>query len=251
MTMPVLFISHGAPTLSLDQARGQALRKWAGTFRAPKAILVVSAHWDDPELALGTTNPNDKLMYDFFGFPAELYKVRYHAPGAPELARRVKELLPEAIGPRDERLWDHGAWTPLVHMYPNADIPLLEVSMPKRWDDVVSLGERLRPLRNEDVLLIGSGGAVHNLGRITFGREVATDSFAREFDAWVEKTLTKDPRELLRAKTDGPDFFTAHPSDEHFRPLLFAVGAGTGSPVTFPITGFEFGNLSCRSIQFG
>jgi 4,5-DOPA dioxygenase extradiol len=191
-------------------------------------------------------------VYDFSGFPDELYRVRYPAPPAPEVALRVESLA----GPvaRSDRGLDHGVWTPLVHLFPRADVPVLQLSMPRSatssW--LFDLGRRLAPLRDEDVLLLASGNLVHNLSRASWGEPAPTPPWAEAFDSWIRGVLERrDLDALLDYERRSPDVEEAHPTREHFRPLLVAAGAGAEDGVTFPVTGWEMGSISRRSAQFG
>ena len=252
MSLPALFVSHGAPTLAVDPVRGPRLRRWADAFPRPRAVLVVSAHWEASPPTLGTTTPRP-LLYDFGGFPDALYRLRYDAPGAPELAARVRELVSEPLRDAPERPWDHGVWVPLLHMVPEADLPVLQLSLAS--DDprgLVQLGRALRPLRDEGVLLLCSGGAVHNLRRLDWGGDPEPAGWARDFEAWLRDALLRhDVEALTDAPNHAPGFEQAHPTPEHFLPLRVALGAGDGDPVHFPVEGWEFGNLSHLGVQFG
>src|SRR5687767_2015172 len=154
--MPSLFVGHGAPLLAVDSVLGEPLRQLGRQLRRPRAILAVSAHWEESPLTLGTTEQRE-LIYDFSGFPEELYRVRYPAPGAPWLADRIEALLPDRPPKRSQRGLDHGVWTPLVHLYPDADVPVLQLSMPRSdsADALFELGKALAPLRDEGVLILG------------------------------------------------------------------------------------------------
>jgi 4,5-DOPA dioxygenase extradiol len=196
------------------------------------------------------------LMYDFAGFPRELYGLDYRAPGSPALAARIRELTGAAAAP--ERPWDHGVWVPLLHMFPAADIPVVQVALPLRGGASAwrALGAALAPLRDDGVLILGSGGAVHNLGRMDWDDSSAggADSWALGFDHWVSHALREGRvDDVERALERGPHARLAHPTPEHFAPLVVAVGAAWaagGAPrVSFPVTGFEYGNLGMRSVQ--
>lgn len=251
--MPVGFAAHGAPTIALDSERGAPLAAWARAMTRPRAILVVSAHWEDAPVTIGTTQ-RKPLVYDFSGFPPPLYQVRYDAPAAPDVADRVASLLGGAA--RTDRGWDHGVWTPLVHMFPEADVPLLQISMPSREGAgaLVELGRRLAPLRDEGVLILGSGNLVHNLRRLDFTERRAPASWAREFDAWTADVLRRGDIDALAAYRDrAPGLNLAHPTHEHLLPILVVAGAGAAdlSRVSFPVEGWEYGSLSRRCVQIG
>ena len=253
--MQVVFVSHGAPTLALDQERGRELRSWAESLDKPRAILVVSAHWEAQAPTRGATQTMP-LVYDFSGFPDELYKITYEAPGAPDLADRVQGLLEPAFERDPSRGLDHGAWVPLLHMFPAADVPVLQLSLvrgmsPKK---LFALGQKLAPLRNEGILVMGSGGSVHNLREIDMSPAAATAYWANEFDAWIANTLAEgDTEGLLEYRSRAPEAQRAHPTPEHINPLFVAAGAASAGEhaIGFPIRGFDFGSLSRRCVQFG
>ncbi|MCB9727682.1 MAG: dioxygenase [Deltaproteobacteria bacterium] len=250
---PAIFVGHGAPTIALDADKGAPLARLAGSFDRPDAILVVSAHWTAPRATLGAVETLP-LIYDFQGFPEALSRVRWPAPGAPELAGRVRELLGGDADEASGRGLDHGVWTPLVWMYPNADVPVLQLAMPAgaSYAELYALGQRLAPLRDERVLIVGSGNLTHNLRRVDFSEREPPPAWAADFDAWAADVLTRwDVEALLDAPARAPEFRTNHPTDEHLRPLLVVAGAaGHGRPeVSFPVTGFEFGSLSRRAVR--
>ena len=252
--MPVAFLSHGAPTMAIDQVRGADFRSWAARLPRPRAVLVVSAHWLDAPATLGTRTPRG-LMYDFSGFPDELYRLRYAAPVAAELASSLQKRLPD-LRSDDTRPWDHGVWVPLLHMFPAADVPVLQLSLPYSWSprQLFDLGRQLAPLRQEGVLVLGSGGMVHNLGRIEWGENTRPAAWATDFEAFVRARL--DARafdDVVAFRDKAPAVRLAHPTDDHFLPLLVAMGAAAAAtgPITFPIAGFEYGSLSRLAVQFG
>lgn len=252
--MPSIFVAHGAPFLAVDPQRGEPLVRWGEALPRPSAILAVSAHWEDAPLALGATLTRE-LVYDFSGFPEELYRVRYPAPGAPWLARRVLELLGGRTVLGGDRGLDHGVWTPLVHLYPDADVPVLQLSMPATGSagDLFELGRSLAPLRAEGVLILGSGNLVHNLRRVDWGGGGAPPpSWAAAFDAWIADVLSRrDWDALVDYRSRAPQLALAHPTEEHLRPLLVVAGAAADEPVRFTLEGWEMGSLSRRSVQFG
>lgn len=253
--MPVVFAAHGAPVL-LDDAEWMAeLTAWAAAMPKPRSILMVSAHWEQRPAALGATR-TVPLVYDFYGFPERYYRTEYPAPGAPGLAERVHDLLGAAGVPSDDepdRGLDHGAYVPLVPMYPQADVPVLQLSMP-RLDpgELFALGQVLAPLRDEGVLIFGSGFLVHNM-RYAF--RPGTPDWAREFDAWAEDALSRfDVDAMLDFHHRAPAARTALPTWEHYAPVLVALGAVADRPpaTTFPITGWWMdGAFTKRSVQFG
>ena len=254
--MPVIFISHGAPVMVLDPNRRQAFLEWAEAIPKPSAILVVSAHWETTGLVSGTVTSKN-LIYDCYGFPAELYQVQYAAPGAPQLAKRVKQLVRSNLElgiQHSDRGWDHGVWTPLVLMYPEADIPILQIGLPIEVtpEQLFNLGNALAPLREEGILIIGSGQITHNLSALS-APDAPVVHWAKSFDDWCKEILgSRSWDRLINYQHDAPDLRISHPSEEHFRPLLFVAGVASGAVgnVHYPIEGFEFGSLSRRSIQF-
>jgi 4,5-DOPA dioxygenase extradiol len=255
-SMPVIFAAHGAPMLLDDEAWVGELAAWAASMPRPKAILVVSAHWDETPTAIGAVRPVP-LIYDFYGFPAHYYTLRYPAPGAPELAARVRELLAARGLPfidQPERGLDHGVYVPLLSMYPEAEIPVLQISMPGlETAPLFELGQALAPLRDEGVLVFGSGFLTHNLR----ARGQETPSWAREFDAWAADAIARfDVDAMIDFAARAPAVQLALPTTEHYTPLLIAAGAASSGDraVSFPITGYwtRFsGSLTRRSVQFG
>jgi len=254
-TTPVLYLSHGAPPLADDATWTRELADWSANLPKPKAILVVSAHWEEAPVAIGATT-TVPLVYDFWGFPERYYTVTYPAPGAPELAEKVRKLL---NGPGTEvheapgRGLDHGAYVPLVEMYPDADVPVLQMSMPT-LDPVrlFELGRKLTPLRDEGVLIIGSGFFTHNLSAMEVGVHGAPPRWSTEFDEWGAQALrTGDVDALLDFSRKAPAAALAHPRVEHFAPLFVSLGAAGGEehPRTV-IDGYWYG-LAKRSVQMG
>lgn len=252
--LPVGFVGHGAPTLAIDPVKGAELSAFARSFPAPQSVLVFSAHWETRAPTIGTVQPRP-LIYDFNGFPEALYRARYPAPGAPELARRVENLLrPWSVARAVDRGLDHGAWVPLVHMYPDASVPVLQVSLPGRTPgpDLLKIGAALAPLRAEGVLVLGSGSLTHNLRLSRYEDPAPPPAWAVEFDQWVESVLTRwDLDALADYRRRAPALHVAHPTEEHFLPLLIAAGAASVSTpkVTFPVVGFEHRALSRRAVK--
>jgi len=251
--LPAIFVPHGAPFLAVDPVLGAPLAAWGGALPRPIAILAISAHWEDAPLTLGATTVRD-LVYDFWGFPEELYRVRYPAPAAPALADRVEALLAGREVVRSGRGLDHGVWTPLVHLFPAADVPVLQLSMPRSAAaaELFAIGQALTPLRDEGVLILGSGNLVHNLRRVVWEGEAEPEPWAKAFDDWIGDVLARsDWGALVDYANRAPELRVAHPSDEHLRPILVAAGAGAASAVSFPFTGWEMGNISRRAVQLG
>lgn len=255
--MPALFLSHGAPPLADDARWSAELAAWSAQLPRPHAILVISAHWEEAPLAIGATS-TVPLTYDFWGFPQHYYEVTYPAPGAPELATRVRTLLRGAgQHPQDvpHRGLDHGAYVPLVEMYPQADVPVLQISMPTLDPrELLQVGRLLAPLRDEGVLLIGSGFTTHNLRvmDMTQPADHPPPSWSVEFDDWVQRTTAaRDFDALLDFERKAPAARLAHPRTEHFAPLFVALGASIDSMTRdrSTIDGYWYG-LSKRSWQF-
>ncbi len=251
--MPVLFQAHGAPPLLEDPGWIDELARWGQALPRPTAIVVVSAHWEERPLAIGATTPLP-LIYDFYGFPEKFYRLAYPASGAPEVAQRIRSLLAAAkIACVDEpqRGLDHGAYIPLMCMYPRAEIPVLQISLPSQDPaELLAVGQALAPLRGEGVLLIGSGFLTHNLRALSL-RD--TPGWARDFDAWSADAIARrDIDALLDYRRRAPGVREALPTHEHFVPVIVAAGAAGDSPATFPITGFWFGGaMTRRSVQLG
>lgn len=252
--LPALFISHGAPPLLDDIRWVGELRDLAASLPRPTAILVLSAHWESAPLTIGSTDASTPLTYDFWGFEERFYRLRYDSPGAPDLARRVAAMMPDPVAvrhDRDRRL-DHGAFVPLSVMYPDADIPVLQVSLPTlEPESLMDLGRRLRDLRDEGVLVLGSGFTTHGLPYLTDRTPTATPpGWSSEFDAWTaERLAAADVDGLVDFRTRAPGMPYAHPTIEHFAPLFVALGA-SDDPGQVPhqvIDGFWMG-LSKRSI---
>ncbi len=253
--IPALFLSHGAPPLVDDERWVSQLVAWSAELPRPEAILVVSAHWEAAPLTIGSTTTKTALTYDFSGFPQRYYDVTYDAPGAPELARRVEALMPdgETVAHDASRRLDHGAYVPLTVMYPEAEIPVLQMSMPTLDPQrLLELGTRLRPLREEGVLIIGSGFTTHGLPFLTDPTPNATaPGWSREFDEWAaERFAAGDLEALLDFRATAPGMPHAHPTIEHFAPLFVALGASV-DPEQIPVQvvdGFWMG-LAKRSVQ--
>ena len=251
--MPAVYFGHGAPPLVDDELWVAQLAAWAGALPRPRAVLMVSAHWTEARLTFGATAPGVPLVYDFYGFPERYYEATYPAPPAPELAERVRGLL-EGVEPVQEspsRGLDHGAYVPLLVMYPEADVPVLQISMPSLEPErLLALGARLRPLRDDGVLIIGSGFLTHGL---PFLRDFRTDApppqWSSDFDRWAAEALERRDLRGLADFRSVPSARYAHPTTEHFVPLFVTLGAADeGVPMATPITGYFLG-LSKRSIQ--
>ena len=253
--IPALYLGHGAPPLVDDPVWPGELAQWASDLPKPKAILVVSAHWEESPLTIGATRPVP-LVYDFYGFPERYYQVTYPQPGAPALAERVKQLIGPKTPTAEEPLrgLDHGAYVPLTVMYPQADIPVLQISMPSLdARELLELGRKLKPLRDEGVLIIGSGFMTHGLPFLRdFRPDAPAPSWSKEFDHWAAEQLAKgDVDSLVDYQRRAPGLPYAHPTVDHFVPLFVTIGASldtiaSGKTV---IDGYFLG-LSKRSLQF-
>ena len=249
--MPAVYLSHGAPPLADDQLWTGQLADWSAALPKPKAVLVVSAHWEEAPLALGATT-TVPLVYDFWGFPEHYYEVTYPAPGAPELAAKVHQLLHAPGTPVQDvpdRGLDHGAYVPLVEMYPDADVPVLQVSMPT-LDPVklMEIGRKLAPLRDEGVLIMGSGFFTHNLRAIG----PVPQNWTVDFDHWGAEVLAAhDIDALIDFEHKAPAGRLNHPRTEHFAPLFVALGAAEGDLTGqhTVIDGYWMG-MAKRSVQF-
>jgi 4,5-DOPA dioxygenase extradiol len=254
--LPSLYLSHGGGPMPFESAEWlDPLHHWARALPRPRAILVVSAHWESAPLSLSSARP-DELVYDFAGFDPLYHTFRYDTPDAGDLPRQVAALLPDGqeVHQHARRGLDHGAWVPLKIMYPAADVPVLQLSLPTDDPDrLLALGERLRPLRESGVLVVGSGHMTHGLPFLT--REMFLENkvpgWSADFDAWAADALARgDVAELARFRTAAPGMPYAHPTVEHFTPLFVTLGAATdpAAPVVTTIDGYSVG-FSRRSFQ--
>lgn len=256
---PAVFVAHASPMLALEQeGHAPALRAFGKRFPDPTGVAVVSAHWEAPGPVRVTAAPRPPLIYDFGGFPKGLYEMTYPAPGSPELAREIVGLLSDAGIPAVEepkRGWDHGVWIPMRLLYPEANVPLVEVSLPIPRDPetVVRVGMALSPLRDRGVILSGSGGIVHNLRLARLERKQGpVDEWARQFDDWVRQRVQgRDLAGLASYRSRAPGAGQAAAESEHFDPLFFALGAAAPDDDVEEVNrGFEYGNLSLASYAF-
>jgi 4,5-DOPA dioxygenase extradiol len=255
--MPAVFFGHGNPMNALQH--NSYTERWAQigcTLPRPKAILCVSAHWYVPGAAV-TVNTAPRTIHDFGGFPRELYEVNYPAPGDPELARRVQKLLSPIPVALDER-WglDHGTWSVLCHVYPKADIPIVQLSIDETRPASFhyDIGQRLAPLREEGILIVGSGNLVHNLHTYAWGQH-AVDPFdwAVRFEQEARGFLESgDHRPLIRYETLGREAQLSIPTPDHYLPLLYVIGARVErEPLTFPVEGVDGGSISMLAVRLG
>ena len=253
--LPTRFLGHGAPPLLDDEGWMTELRSWAAQLPRPERILIISAHWQSAPVAISATR-RVPLVYDFYGFPEHYYRMTYEAPGAPELAVDIRKLLPrdEPVQQLEDRGLDHGAWVPLKAMFPAADIPVLQMSMPDLDPThLLALGRRLAPLRDEGTLIIGSGFMTHGLPFIHeyMGHTDAAPAWSVEFDRWAAEALARGDLDTLFAFRDkAPGMPFAHPTVEHFAPLFVTLGLATSPDAGTKkvIDGYWMG-LSKRSVE--
>lgn len=254
MRMPAVFLSHGSPTLPYeDHGAVPFLQNFLKDRERPQAIAVVSAHWESCHPVVSTT-AKPETIYDFYGMPKKLYQLHYPAPGAPEIAMRAYHLLGKqfsAVGMDRQRGLDHGAWIPLLLIEPEAQIPVFQISIPVQAGPkgAYSLGKALTPLRDEGVMILGSGALVHNLRELRWN-EQTTAPWAKEFEEWVLNHL-QDPETLMDYRSTAPSGTRAHPSEEHLLPLFVAMGAGADEPHEMLYQGFAHGSLSMTSLGYG
>jgi 4,5-DOPA dioxygenase extradiol len=260
--MPVLFIGHGSPmNIVLDNSYTRSLVKAAKEIRQPKAILVISAHWLTDGTYLTCTN-KPKTIYDFYGFPDELYQISYPSPGAPKEADLTINTVKSAKVRCGDWGLDHAAWAVLKHMYPEANIPVFEMSLdyspynnwnPKPIDYHYQLASELAPLREKGVLIIGSGNIVHNLGVIDFDIDAEPFDWAIEFDEKIKQSLvTKDHQALINYLGYGKEAVYAVPTQDHYLPMIYAVGLQKKEDkLRFIHEGFQNGSVSMRAFQIG
>jgi 4,5-DOPA dioxygenase extradiol len=251
--MPALYIGHGAPPLLDDPIWSGQLAQWAQDLPRPTAILIVSAHWESAPVMLSANGA--PLVYDFGGFAPRYYQMTYETPDATALAQRVAAMMPanEPVHQHTSRGLDHGAWVPLRIMYPEGDIPVLQMSLPTSDPTrLLGLGARLRPLRDEGVLIIGSGFLTHGLPFLTeFRLDAAAPGWSKDFDAWAADAMARgDVDALANYRAEAPGMPYSHPTVEHYTPLFVTLGAATDpeEPGTQVIDGFWMG-LSKRSLQ--
>jgi 4,5-DOPA dioxygenase extradiol len=247
MTAPALFLAHGAPSIALDDTPFTRAVTAFGAQWKPSAVVIVSAHWQTRGAARVNAGERPSVIYDFGGFAPELYSLRYDAPGAPELAREVAELTGAQV--ETGRGWDHGVWIPLRILLPEADVPVVELSLshPSACNDLVAMGRALAPLRDRNILIAGSGGIVHNLGRVDLANQNGEPyPWAVEFDEWIASRLPD-----LTGWEDAPHAALAVPTPEHFDPVFFVIGASRPDDELVTIhTGIEYRSLSLRTFAF-
>lgn len=258
--LPTLFVSHGAPTLPLEPEvpAHRFLTGLGKRFPGIDAVLCISAHWNTPRPGVNAVM-KPATVHDFYGFPGELYGITYPASGSPDLARRVAGLVEAAGLPCDTdtgRGIDHGAWVPLMLMYPGAEIPVVQLSIQGHLDPArhFALGEAIAPLRREGVLVIGSGGSVHPLGdpTLALGDGIPTDRHAHAFNEWLTRAVTSgNTEDLIHYRELAPSAVHAQPYPDHFMPLLVALGAaGPGAKGTVIHHSWYWGNLGMDAYEF-
>jgi 4,5-DOPA dioxygenase extradiol len=255
--MPAIFFGHGNPMNAV--LRNGYTEAWARLGRdipRPKAILSVSAHWFVPETGVTVTTA-PRTIHDFGGFPRELYQVKYPAPGDPDLARRVQALL-QPLPVKLDQTWglDHGTWSVLCHVYPDADIPVVQLSLDETQPASFhyEIGERLAPLRDEGVLIVGSGNLVHNLHSYAWGRHNPEPfAWAVRFEQQArEMILAREHRPLVDYERLGKDALLSIPTPDHFLPLLYVIASRQkGETVSFPVEGVDGGSISMLSVKIG
>jgi len=255
--IPAIFLGHGSPMNALaDNRHTDAWKAIGKSLPRPEAVLCVSAHWYTTNTAV-TVNEHPETIHDFGGFPDELFAVRYPAPGSPDLAHRVQALLePLHVRPATDWGLDHGAWSVLCHVFPEADIPVVQLSIDATKPPAFHyrLGRQLARLREEGVLLVGSGNIVHNLGAYDWSGEAAEPyEWAVRWDARVAELLQSNEHEpLINYQGQGDDARRSIPTPDHYLPLLYIAGAAQpGEPVSLPVEGIDGSSISMRAVRFG
>lgn len=252
---PALFVGHGNPMHTLSDNRWtRAWRALGATLPKPRAVLCISAHWYGPGTAVSAAE-RPETIHDFYGFPSELYTVHYPAPGDSALAARIREMLTPLPVVLDEyRGLDHGAWTVLRHLFPDADVPVVQLSIDAMRPAAFhyELGSKLAPLREEGVMLVGSGNVVHNLRRMRWVADAPAYDWAERFEAFVRERIARnDHGTLIEYQLLGEDARLAVPTPDHYLPLLYVLGArAEAEPAAFPIAGIDGGSISMLSVLF-
>ena len=254
--LPALFVPHGAPTFALDPGEaGAALADFAREIVRPKAVLVISAHWDT-DLPTFSAACRPQTIHDFYGFPDSLFQVQYPAPGSPSLAERVQQLLGPDRVQLDDSNWglDHGTWSVLRHIYPRADVPVVQLSldMSQSADYHYKLGKELEPLRREDVLILGSGNLVHNLRRLNWADPAPPHPWAVEADQWFKtQIMNRDDAALVKEYEDFEAGRLSVPTPDHYYPFLYVLGASDSEDrVYFDIEQIQHASISMRSVRY-
>lgn len=258
--VPALFVSHGSPMIAIEnEGWGRALKEFAASIPKPQAVVAISGHFEAPAPVRVTASKAPETIHDFSGFPPQLFRIQYVAPGDPDLAARIRNLLGKSgiaatLDPR--RGLDHGAWVPLRFLYPKADVPVVEVSqpLPRTPQDALKIGGALSSLRNDGVLLLGTGGIVHNLKRLDPTDDPArVATWARAFDEWMAIRLeAMDVGAIASYRAIAPSAESAVPTTDHFDPLFVVLGsAAPGERVRTLHEGFRYGSVSMRSFALG
>jgi 4,5-DOPA dioxygenase extradiol len=255
--MPALFVGHGSPMNAIEDNRwSRALRELARLLPRPRSVLAVSAHWFVEGTSV-TANPHPPTIHDFGGFPRALHEMEYPAPGDPALAERVRSLLgADRVALDEGRGLDHGVWSVLIHLFPRADVPVVQLALDQRLtpEEHFELARPLRNLRDDGVLLLASGNVTHNLGHAMRRHAEGDDStpeWAARFDEAVKRACAERDGEALPRLLETEDGRMAQPSPDHYLPILYvAAAADEGDEASFPIEGFDWGSLSMRSVLF-
>lgn len=253
LTLPGLFISHGSPMLALDPEQvGPALERLRANLPVPRAIIVMSAHWETKSLEVSTA-VRPETWHDFRGFPEALYQIRYPAPGHVELAEYILKICAEThiqAHANSVRRRDHGVWMPLLHMYPEANIPVIEISLPTSFtaDEIYYIGQQLAHLRQQQILLIGSGSITHNLAELSWHSQVETPAWASGFRNHVVTKLNHNNHQAVLDWKNLPFIEHNHPTLEHLAPLFFAMG--TGQRFSIVHSSFSMGSLGMDIYRF-
>jgi len=254
VTMPAAFLGHGNPMNALDDNRyTQAWRSFGRSVPRPRAILMISAHWYTNATAV-TAMPRPRTIHDFYGFPQELFDVQYPAPGAPDVAEMVADVVKPTWVGQDVDSWgiDHGAWSVLLHAFPDASIPVIQLALnaSKDFDHHLELGRKLAPLRQQGVLIIGSGNIVHNLRTVDFQQADSGYDWARRFDDRAREVLESDPTGVAALDGDA-DFRRAVPTPDHYLPLLYIAGLADAQPLDLLVEGHVAGSISMTAYTLG